>query len=112
MVSDWLQRELEIIAPHVEDNLRMKEFLIMVRTHEVLRAWADALNAVADLQEAIIEAAENEEMTEDQLKPLRATVFGTVKSLFPNGANTEENLQAARATKKLATEQRAWLTEF
>src|SRR5713226_8717121 len=78
----------------------------------LLQAWADALNAVADLQQAIVEVAETESMNEDQLRPFRAVVFGTLKT-FPDRAKerAEDSLQAAQDLKNAATGQLELLRE-
>ena len=79
-----------------------------------LRAWADALGAVADLQHAIVEQAR--EMTlidfegQKWLEPYRAIVFGTLQT-FPERAKDTNHLEAAEGLKRTATEALAILRE-
>ena len=70
-----------------------------------LRAWADALNAVADLQQAIVQEAEKLTMTDDNewLGFYRSIVFGTLKT-FPDRAKEVGGYQSALGLKHTATE--------
>lgn len=71
-----------------------------------LRAWADALNAVADLQAAIVEQAHEMTMLDREgiewLEPFRAIVLGTLRT-FPDRAKDQEMLQNAQGLKQTAT---------
>ena len=77
-----------------------------------LRAWADALNAVADLQHAIVEIARDMTMLDDQrwLEPFRAIVLGTLRT-FPDRAKDTDCFEAAQGLKRTATEALALLHE-
>lgn len=71
-----------------------------------LRAWADALNAVADLQHAIVEEARHYTMLDDWqwLEPFRAIVFGTLNTFPEKAKNSSERQEAAEGLKRTATE--------
>jgi hypothetical protein len=80
-----------------------------------LRAWADALNAVADLQHAIVEESEHMTMLDDWqwLDPFRAIVFGALKT-FPDKVKENNYLhlfEAATGLKSTAIEALAQLRE-
>ena len=79
---------------------------------QILRAWADALNAVADLQHAIVEEAQQMTMLDDWqwLDPFRAIVFGALKT-FPDVAKANDAFEAAQGLKRTATEHLVMLQE-
>ncbi len=73
---------------------------------QILRAWADALNAVADLQHATVEEAKQMTMLDDWewLEPFRAIVFETLKPL-------QGGIEGAHDLQRVATERLAALQE-
>ena len=73
---------------------------------QILRAWIDTLNAVADLQHAIVEEAMDLTMLDDWewLEPFRAIVFETRK-MFP------DQIEGAHDLQRVATERLAALRE-
>ncbi len=79
---------------------------------QILRAWVDALNAVADLQHAIVEEAAKMTMLDDWqwLDPFRAIVFGVLKT-FPDVAKANDAFEAAQGLKRTATEHLVMLQE-
>jgi hypothetical protein len=82
--------------------------MAMGRTvEEDLRAWADAFNAVADLQHEIVEIAEDlTPMTESWLNPFRDTVFAAFHTPVTRTYNNAGALQhvADEALKQLREE--------
>jgi hypothetical protein len=78
-----------------------------------LRAWADALNAVADLQVAIVEQAQDMTMLDREgiewLEPFRAIVLRTLR-MFPD-IRLANHLEEATTLKQTATEAIARLQE-
>jgi len=79
---------------------------------QILRAWADALNAVADLQHAIAEEAEQMTMLDDWewLDPFRAIVFGTLKT-FPDTAKKVDSIEWVQGLQRTAIGQLELLRE-
>lgn len=78
-----------------------------------LREWAEALNAVADLQHEIVtirSQAKTMLVNFDWLDPFQAIVFGTLRT-FPDRAKEPTMFEAAQGLKRTATNALAELRE-
>jgi hypothetical protein len=77
-----------------------------------LRAWADALNAVADLQHAIVEEAKPLTMLDDWqwLDPFRLIVFGAF-NILADQKKEADRFEAANGLKETATQALTQLRE-